>query len=428
MSPSNFWDLFRPNRGDLMYGRREQRDIYADEFRRRTGNPLPPDSWWTIDQYNNTWGLQMGYQDEAEMLAATSHPDPGHAGASPFRPEDYRHAMEGVPRRDPRDLFQHHGVDEIIHREGWDVEAPVGFEEVFRDTQIRGALGYKQIRRACKFGVEFVVATHQRMGAGGPLIHFILDGLDDDHVLAKNKVTVNAAYHVNAVPITSSELRNVYRNWANPAFRSAIKFYRGFVESDPPWVTNPGPWQAYGQSRMAKLERELRNMINDPRLHPFRMEVIELMGQASIACNRARQAADFNAAAFHLRAAQDHLIGLMNHTVAPKSCADIIRDAEGRDLKAYVRSALARYDKRGLLSWRSKETKNAMQVLRRLLAGNAVTLLGAVHYYMDLEPALARMGAAGQLGERLSGTGRFSELIEEDYRAFRFGGEPLLRP
>ena len=79
---------------------------------------------------------------------------------------------------------------------------------------------YLAIRRACKFGIE-----HVANAASGATIHFLLNRFDLgtgwQDVLDKKKVNARGR---EALIITYSELRFVYKNWNT--FKNRVLFYR----------------------------------------------------------------------------------------------------------------------------------------------------------------------------------------------------------
>jgi len=103
-------------------------------------------------------------------------------------------------------------------------------------------------RRACKFGLEYFITTLQ------VTVHFALDlpawygqgAYQNDHDLV-GKTQFNGH-----VPITTSEIRCCFRNRNAWIPTGRLKFYKNLAEVDPPWVTNPAPWQAYDAERYRK--------------------------------------------------------------------------------------------------------------------------------------------------------------------------------
>ncbi|MEO7083420.1 MAG: hypothetical protein ABI442_06280 [Gemmatimonadaceae bacterium] len=113
------------------------------------------------------------------------------------------------------------------------------------------------IRRACKFGLEYMLETLQRQ------VHFVLDvpynpgvQLDMQDVVDKAKYAGGIASPAGSVPITFSELRCCYRNRAKWIPTGRLKFYLALNEVTAPWVTNPLLWQQYDLARQQKAYKK----------------------------------------------------------------------------------------------------------------------------------------------------------------------------
>ncbi len=253
----DFSELFNVKRGDLMYGLREQRDIYRYHFDAMTKTTLGSDEWWTMDQYNNTYGIQI-LMDKA-MLDGTVQADQANQAIPSSNTRvmhtDMLKKMMGTPNRNLYkilDEFDRDGEAMILYQgQVWDS----GTDPTIMKMK---AQSDRSIRKACKFGLEYVADVHKNNGS---CIHFLLDGLDMDKVINKNKVTI---YRTGTdkiervfVPITYTELRNVYRKWLTDGFNQAIYFYRNFEHVRAPWEENPAAWRQYAQTRHAKLSNEL---------------------------------------------------------------------------------------------------------------------------------------------------------------------------
>jgi hypothetical protein len=124
---------------------------------------------------------------------------------------------------------------------------------------------YISIRRACKFGIEFF-ATSAAQGK----VHYVLDGITIQEVVNKTEYGlfgsgVSAQQNRTGVPITTSELRYLFRNWFSfsASQRNRIFFYRLARAVEPPWIENPGPWLDYARHRIGKLAN------SGPRLGEF---------------------------------------------------------------------------------------------------------------------------------------------------------------
>lgn len=119
---------------------------------------------------------------------------------------------------------------------------------------------YRALRRACKHGIRMATVRDDQ-----PLIHFILDDIDMQKVCdRKNPFKVDVAGKGQTEPITSSELRFVYRNWND--LQKNVHFYVNLELMAPPWIADWAKvdvtgkvliskiawWEAYAQHRLTK--------------------------------------------------------------------------------------------------------------------------------------------------------------------------------
>lgn len=102
------------------------------------------------------------------------------------------------------------------------------------------------VRRSCKFGIEFV--TQKLAGK----IHYVLDGMNLEAVTTKARITNTSGYQ--KIPICTSELRFLFRNWNKFRGRGKVIFWENFDHALPPWnrPTYAANWKAYGLSRLEK--------------------------------------------------------------------------------------------------------------------------------------------------------------------------------
>jgi len=120
-------------------------------------------------------------------------------------------------------------------------------------------LQYLQIRRACKFGIDYIITR-------GNTVHFVLDipqhdahgddmdALSGNYMLAKDVIKKKRIG--GHVPITTSELRLCYRNWGTWGPTGHLKFYQSLNEVQAPWVTSPAAWQQYDNHRQLKQAKD----------------------------------------------------------------------------------------------------------------------------------------------------------------------------
>lgn len=110
-------------------------------------------------------------------------------------------------------------------------------------------LGDLVFRRACKFGLEYVIRCKVNT------IHFALDvpphwnfpndKIDYESIVTKEKFD-------GRVPITTSELRCCYRNRHAWIPTGRLKFYHNLIEVEPPWEEAPEVWAVYEAHRIRK--------------------------------------------------------------------------------------------------------------------------------------------------------------------------------
>lgn len=53
----DFSELYALESGDLIYGLSGKRDVYRTHYHQKTGLEIEQNSWWSLDQYNNTLGI-----------------------------------------------------------------------------------------------------------------------------------------------------------------------------------------------------------------------------------------------------------------------------------------------------------------------------------------------------------------------------------
>lgn len=112
--------------------------------------------------------------------------------------------------------------------------------------EIRNAAFDLSIRRSCKFGIEF---TTQKLAGR---IHYVLDGMTLDALLDKRTITNGSGYE--KVPICTSELRFLFRNWNKFKDSGKVVFWQDFDVVAPPWyrAVYVDGWRNYGLERLEK--------------------------------------------------------------------------------------------------------------------------------------------------------------------------------
>ncbi len=116
------------------------------------------------------------------------------------------------------------------------------------------------VRKACKFGIEYISSFDDAT------VHYALDGIDIGEVVGK--ATRILWTGTTGVPITTSELRYLFREWGR--YRNSVKlnFYVTQDQTSAPWVTDPAPWMLYASDRVDKYRKGLENT-NEGQLRNF---------------------------------------------------------------------------------------------------------------------------------------------------------------
>jgi len=404
----DFADLFAGARGDLIYGMSRQRDRYKAHYQQETGNEIENDSWWSMDQYNDTLGLSspMMRVEQLDAFIVYDQANPTTVTSRVFH-GDILQRIVATPRRDPHKIFDI-DPEKLKAMEG----IPLASElQISEEQRYARAVSWKSIRRACKFGIEYVVAKHARFGT---IIHFIIDGLEDRDILTKRKFRSSTTGRA-AVPITTSELRNVFRRWHLEDFNEAVYFYKDFVHVRAPWETNPRAWQKYAEARLGNYKNDVKSMLNLDRYRPYRMEVQRLLAAARAAEGLGQRSVAVDA----LRDAKELLEGLNGGSSTPTPLNGIAGES-GQTLLIHVRRALEKYGRRGLFSRQGRRTRDALPHLNRIVERNiGDSLIRALHWFMNIAPS-NRMVLTTRLPDRLSRTGRLSSLLEKEYIHWRF--------
>lgn len=229
-----FSDQFDARRGDLVYGRSDFRSAYLNEARK-----VFPKEWLIVDDYNNAsiLGANAIFVSDPGGVRPIAYVAAGDFDATTgveniHDVKGYLDRLYAHPKYNPyRTLAA--PEDKIAREHGRSPEESVE---------------WLMIRRACKFGIEWIVGN-----GGGAQIHFVLDGLDMDAITRKEAVKIGQRVEA-ATPITTSELCSVYRRWARPGFAQRVAFYEAMRECRPPWEnpTHAAAWRKYGAARYEK--------------------------------------------------------------------------------------------------------------------------------------------------------------------------------
>jgi hypothetical protein len=266
---ATFLDDFSPATGDLVYGITPARNAYIsnweqsmmgkyqnapdDTLKQRYFGELQAKAknWHTLDSYNNYYGVPVsGENTPTQVLDALKT---RYESATEPRVKAYlqsliqsRYSPAQVSSASPQKI----GMEG--YRRDHFTDPRSGTEKFFgvnkdKATQKREARAlaqnrnYLAIRRACKFGIGLVAedSVFVQMGAK---IRFVLDGLDMAEVAAKGTRPSTTGVDTGskqAVSITVSELRYVFRNWGK--LNNSVVLYVNLQPVQAPWLTDWGP-------------------------------------------------------------------------------------------------------------------------------------------------------------------------------------------
>ena len=99
------------------------------------------------------------------------------------------------------------------------------------------ALWNKAIRNACKYGIE-MIGTDPVFTSRGAQVHFVLDQLADIGKMALKKSLddiIGRPARSDYIPITSSEITYVFRNWTR--LSNTVRFWVNGLEVQAPWLS-----------------------------------------------------------------------------------------------------------------------------------------------------------------------------------------------
>ena len=235
---------FKP--GDLIYGNSQSRAAYVNSLPAATALHLRSVGQYLIcDEYNNRTFGQVPVQDfgigqQPNSKAAINANMAHHQTNAPYL-----------------DVLQRAALQEYYDALNGSKYSPVQAVKMNMGTILaKGNASREDIafRRACKFGLQYVIEN--RKGT----VHFSLDvpphyGVPGNRVDSLDVATKQQ--HAGHVPITTSELRCVYRNratWCPPAggVLTRVRFYFNLIEVNPPWIDDPAEWAVYEAHRVLK--------------------------------------------------------------------------------------------------------------------------------------------------------------------------------
>lgn len=274
---SAFLDNFNPFRQDILYGISASRETYVfafieKEYANQTeqvkahyrdpveGETYPDD--FASDVYNTI---------EAEGCYINSYNDPITSGdfsdanriltAAPTNDRiklyinslaQTKYAVENIGVATLRSLAK--GDDKLLH---------AGLDQITAEDLVATRL-HLAVRRACKFGIEYIASKSEAV------VHYILDGIKPEDVVDKKTYEVMGGGQ--GVPITTSEIRYMFRKWfelKERAIARKIIFYRDQSEVRAPWYDAPAMWLPYAEHRLDKF------LSGNPRLSLTQENAVE---------------------------------------------------------------------------------------------------------------------------------------------------------
>lgn len=394
-----FNQLFRPDRFDLVYGRATARGRYLNRLPSNKKAGMKQ-AYVMLDEYNNNLGLSGGYR----------FTNPIDVQRFENVVEDRVNLMYPVGQASPAEqvkateltnyatsyLGSKYSPTNITARPAQELAQSEGF------TTRQENISWKIIRSSCKFGIEYVVSH----SPPGRKVHFVLDDINDHDIIVK---TVFPGYQGQlAAPITTSELRSVYRRWQE--YQNHVLFYRAGNCILPPWDTNPA-WDQYGMTRVNKY---VTRLAKEKIAHPIAYNTNQAqVNQIIDLAARLTALDDYNGAVGLLK----HGIALLTGGPPPVVVGPLAPDigASGRTLAAHVKPVLDNYDaQKGFFRRKSQESVAASTRLRGLL-NDFTNLSRAMRHYLDLDNSVGPL-IPGGVGAKLGKSSTLYGMLMTQYK------------
>ena len=247
----HFNDLFDPFRGDVVYGTTGSRGTYIEEF-------LESQAAEKLTQfYHQSFGVySKGYMinDYNEPIASGDYRDLLDPviiveKASTTLPQQFREVQLDYLATIRRTKYDPGKVGEASRAELAKGDVRLSQQGTQPPGRNETAAMILAVRRACKFGIDYVLNRY-----ASAWVHYVLDEIVMDEVVAK---TVRPLFTgTTGVPVTTSELRYLFRNW-NRLKTANIRFYLNGSVVPAPWVSDPARWVPYASHRANKYRNEL---------------------------------------------------------------------------------------------------------------------------------------------------------------------------
>lgn len=234
---------------DLVYGVTDQRDLYIDRFIKDKSTEDDEDDRRPSDVREKYWsGLtqksKMFINSYNEPIINTNFKDAvlSVPASRDFDVKKYQTALGSSPKLSPQST-KTATMKSLSKGDITQANTDKAALSVEKRADLEGLLA---IRRACKFGIEDVFKRRKTAK-----VHYILDTIDMADVISKKAFSLYSGD--KGVPITTSELRFLFRNWNRFRGSNQLKFYNAYNECDAPWLTgNFDGWATYAMHLMKK--------------------------------------------------------------------------------------------------------------------------------------------------------------------------------
>ena len=257
---------------DLIYGMGETIHLYIYNYyytwpsRMRTAKSLRPDQWDqahakygknVINKYNENMSTKMFSVAEVDEVTGVSvdlsKKDTKADPAKIF--QDYFAALEKNVALGPGSLQG--DLDRI--KSGL-LKGRSDAASLSTSRELGAVMNELAIRRSCKFGIQYFTETRNVR------VHYLLDKMDPSTIVTKktlHKVVRGKNRAIVAefdkVPICTSELRFIFRNWQRIKSGGKMLFYLSFNTCLAPWENTAkawkdqwGLWAEYAKQRVDK--------------------------------------------------------------------------------------------------------------------------------------------------------------------------------
>lgn len=249
---TRFEDTFDPFRGDVIYGLTGPRDTYLNRWIEKKKRAHDPADDGPLDHYER----DLQKYTETAFINYFNAPI---LAVDPLKHEprlnDKFPAIETYIRKLQATRYKTSSVRGKQAIPGLAKGNAEISDEGFAttdDPKVIQAAQVLAIRRACKFGIEYV--TQIKSG----IVHYVLDAINMRSVIDKSTEKLWAG--TTGVPITTSELRYLFRNWyrlKSLASDGKIIFWTNDYEVPAPWEANPKDWLDYAKRRLEKKQQQL---------------------------------------------------------------------------------------------------------------------------------------------------------------------------